>query len=70
MRTWRKETMACQETTEERMECTKPTSEDTESEAEHREVPKEHVAVGNGKSLNKRHRGGHLGTGAPPKARR
>jgi hypothetical protein len=29
VRTWRKEMMACQETTEARLECKQPTSEDT-----------------------------------------
>jgi hypothetical protein len=40
-----KETIACKETTEARLECEEPTSMDMESEAEHREVSKEHAAV-------------------------
>jgi hypothetical protein len=40
MREWRKEMMACQETTEAHLECKKPTSVDMESEVEHWEVPK------------------------------
>jgi hypothetical protein len=60
LRAWRKEKLACQETTEARLECKEATSEDMESEAEHRQVPKEHVAVGNGKAPNKRHRSWHL----------
>jgi hypothetical protein len=34
--------------------------EEMESEAEYREVPKEHAAVETGKAPNKRHRGWHL----------
>jgi hypothetical protein len=37
LREWRKETMACQETTEARLECKEPTSEDMEPETEHQE---------------------------------
>jgi hypothetical protein len=39
------ETVACQETTEARLRCKEPISEDMESGAEHREVPKEHAVV-------------------------
>jgi hypothetical protein len=37
IRAWQKETMACQETTEARLEFKEPTSEDTEPETEHKE---------------------------------
>jgi hypothetical protein len=43
LRAWRKETMACQGTTEARLECKEPTSEDME--AEHKKVAKKQAAV-------------------------
>jgi hypothetical protein len=49
MRAWRKEKMTCQETTEAHLEFKEPTSEDMQSEAYHREVPKEHAIVENGR---------------------
>jgi hypothetical protein len=45
MRAWQIETMSCQKTTKARLECKEPTSENMESVAEHREVPKEHATV-------------------------
>jgi hypothetical protein len=61
MRPWRQEGKSGQETTEARLEYRKPTSEDIESGAEHREVPKEHSAVETGSAPNKQHRDRHLG---------
>jgi hypothetical protein len=58
LRAWPEETIACQELTEARLECKKPTSEDME--AEYREVPKEHAAVETGRAPDKRHRGRNL----------
>jgi hypothetical protein len=54
--------MACQETTEARLECKKPISEDMESVGEQQEVPKEEAAVKYGE-FKKRHRGWILATG-------
>jgi hypothetical protein len=45
MNVYRKETMACQETTEACVEYEEPTSVEMESESEHWEVPKEEAAV-------------------------
>jgi hypothetical protein len=45
MRIWRKEMKAGQEMTETCLECKAPASEEMESGAEHREVPKEHATV-------------------------
>jgi hypothetical protein len=59
----RKERMTSQETTEARLECKEPTSEETESAAERRELPKEHAAVKPVGGLRKRHRGRHLAAG-------
>jgi hypothetical protein len=53
----RKEMIACQEATEVRLECEEPTSVDTESEAERREVPTEEDAVKSSRTMKKRHRG-------------
>jgi hypothetical protein len=39
LRAWREEMMVCQGTMEACLECKELTSEDMESEAEHREVP-------------------------------
>jgi hypothetical protein len=60
MKVRREEIMACQETTETCLECKGPIAEDMKSEAEHREVPKEHAAVETGRVPNKRHRGRNL----------
>jgi hypothetical protein len=49
MRAWRKEENAGQKTTEARLECKEPTSEDMKSGADHREVPKKHAAVETGR---------------------
>jgi hypothetical protein len=49
------ERMACQRTTEARLECEEPTSAGTESEVENWEVPTEETAVKS--SEMKRHRG-------------
>jgi hypothetical protein len=42
------------------LECKEPTPEDTESETEHQELPKEHAAVGTGRVPNKQLRDWHL----------
>jgi hypothetical protein len=61
--------MACQETTVERLECEKPTSVHMESEAGHREVPKEGAVVKPVKERKKQQRGRKLtaGRGGEPK---
>jgi hypothetical protein len=51
---------SCLEKTETRLECKEPTSEDMESGAEHREVPKKLVAVKPIGGLRKQHRGQNL----------
>jgi hypothetical protein len=63
LRACRKETMACQDTTEARLECEEPTSEDMESEVEHLEVSKEHAAAESGKARSKRYRDRHVAAG-------
>jgi hypothetical protein len=60
MRTWRKETTACQDATEAFLESKKPTSLEVESKAEHDEVPKEEAAVETFGASKKRHRDRHL----------
>jgi hypothetical protein len=56
-------TMACQETTEARLECREPTSVDMESEAEHREFPQKEAAVKSNGKMRKWYRGRHLDAG-------
>jgi hypothetical protein len=63
MRDGRKEVIACQETTEARLEYKEPTLVDMESEAEYQEVPKEEAEVKSSGAVKKRHRGWHLAVG-------
>jgi hypothetical protein len=58
LRTWREETMACQEPTESRLECKEPTTEDME--AEHWEVHAEEAAMKSSGALKTRHIGRNL----------
>jgi hypothetical protein len=51
-----KRNKACQETTEARLECKEPTSEDMEPEMEYQEVSKEEAAVRSSGALKKQHR--------------
>jgi hypothetical protein len=67
MKDGRKEKIACQETTEARLECKEPTSVDMKSEAEHREIPTEHTAVESGKAPKKMYWDWHLAAGRPGK---
>jgi hypothetical protein len=60
MKDERKETVACQVTTEARLECKEPASEGIKSEVEHEEVPKEGAAVETSRASNKRHRDQHM----------
>jgi hypothetical protein len=55
LRTWRKETTACQEATEACLESKEPTSLKVESDAEHKEVPKEDAAMETFGTTKKRH---------------
>jgi hypothetical protein len=55
MRTWRKETTACQEATGACLKSKEPTSEEMKSKAVHEEVPKEDTAVKTFGALKKRH---------------
>jgi hypothetical protein len=52
--------MACQETTEARLECKEPIPMDRESEAENLEVPKEEAEVKSSGAMKKLHRGRHV----------
>jgi hypothetical protein len=58
-----KETVACQETTEVRLGCKKPTSEDKESEVKSRKVLKEHAVVRSSGIRKKRQKGRDLAAG-------
>jgi hypothetical protein len=70
VRAWRKETRACQEATEACLESKEPTSVETESVAEHQEVPKEEAAVKTARALLKRHGDRHLDVGRREKPRK
>jgi hypothetical protein len=63
IRSRQKETVACQVTTEVRLESKEPTSLEVESGAEHQDVPKEHAAVNSSGIMKKWHRGRHLPAG-------
>jgi hypothetical protein len=55
MRTWQKETKACQEATEGCLESNEPTSSEVEAIAVHEKVPKEEAAVKTSRALKKWH---------------
>jgi hypothetical protein len=63
MKDGRKERTALQEMTEAGLDSKEPNPEEMQSEAEHREVPKEHTAVKFVGGLRKRRRGRHLAAG-------
>jgi hypothetical protein len=63
MREWRQETIACQDVTEARLECKKPTSVNMESEVDHQEVPTEEAKVKSLGTMMKWRRGWHLAAG-------
>jgi hypothetical protein len=63
LRACRRETMACQEMEEARLQCEDPTSVDMESKAKHRKVLKEHATVETDKALRKRYRGWKIAAG-------
>jgi hypothetical protein len=60
MRNDQKKMMAWQETMHACLDSKEPNLEETQSEAEHREVPKEHATVETAKASNKRHMGRNL----------
>jgi hypothetical protein len=70
VRAGRRETTACQEATEACLESNEPTSVETESVAEHQEVPKEAPAVKTARPLEKHYEDQHLVVGRREKPKK